>query len=183
MTDGASVSSPVRSRRPRFGGGALALLAVAAVGCAPAPGQRLAGWVVRTSADDPGVAVQLPARLDRTLIPPQVRQFSLSAEVTLPAGSRGAALELIVPDGAAVPRLSVDGAPAQAPARVAIMAYRSRGPYVWPIPPSATSRRCLVAAPRLRQQLDPERLVHHRAATGPGRQQRRQRPPGSPSST
>lgn len=117
---------------------AWALWALTLCGCAGAPVATLDQWTVQAEGDAP-VRVQLPARLDRSVIPRRVRHFTLSTHVELPASARGQPLELVIPDLAGVPLLSVDGATSTLPIGVSTSGAIQHGPYVWPISAAATS--------------------------------------------
>lgn len=114
------------------------MLFAALAGCAGPPLAVVDRWTVQ-AGDAPPAMVTVPVRLDRTLVPTAVARFSLSARVELPAAVRGSALELVIPDLADVPLLSVDGGGPTLPNGATSTGYRVRGPHIWPIPAVATA--------------------------------------------
>jgi serine/threonine-protein kinase len=113
-------------------------LVAALAGCTSPPLALVDRWTVQAGNATP-VPVTVPARLDRTLVPSTVARFSLSARVELPDALRGSALELVIPDLADVPLLSVDGGAPTLPNGATSAGYRGRGPHFWPIPAAATA--------------------------------------------
>ena len=121
------------------GAWSVAVVAAATLsGCTNAPLFSLDQWTLHAENEAPA-AIHLPARLDRTLLPARVKRFSLSTRVELPAQARGTELELVIPDLAGVPLLSVDGATATAPNGASGSGYNHRGPHIWPIAAAATA--------------------------------------------
>ncbi len=83
-------------------------------------------------------AVTLPTHLDDGRVPDRPGCYWLRTQVTLPPELRGRAVQLVVPELAAVARLRVDGDEAIDRSTSDSSGYRRRGPHSWAIPAGPT---------------------------------------------
>jgi hypothetical protein len=122
-------------RAPRW-----VLIAWLVAACGPSSSIELRAW--QLSVDGQGElprSITLPTHLDDGRVPATRGRYRLRDHVTLPPAWHGRALQLVLPDLAAVAQLEVDGTAAPDLGSSRRDGYRRRGPHAWSITAAATA--------------------------------------------